>query len=212
MKVFNADDVLSFAMVGTSGSQLAKKFESARLVNIDDMTLTKLLNNQDALDALLKIPAFRNMKKDITEILAKSKKIKDIQKERDGKLTPVERKELTKEQKERNSLRDVVRKKLQKFATRIPIFMYLTDFREETLKDVIQKLESELFKKVTSLDIEDFDELITLGVFNSTLMNSAIFAFKRYEHSSLHYSGYTKHDSLKKIGLFDTTINADDIL
>ncbi len=210
MKLFSADDILSFAMVGTSGSQLAKKFESARLVNIDDMTLKKLLNNKDALNALMKIPAFRNINKDITQIIAKSGKIKDIQKG-EGKLTSGERKELTKEQKERNSLRKDVQKKLQKFATRIPIFMYLTDFREETLKDVIQKLESELFKKVTSLDVKDFDELITLGLFNSTLMNSAIFAFKRYEHSSLHYSGYTKHDSLRKIGLFDTTISGGDI-
>jgi len=84
--------------------------------------------------------------------------------------------------------------KLQKFATRIPVFMYLTDYREETLKDVITQLEPGLFHKVTSLSVNDFETLLSVGLFNSTLMNSAIFAFKRYENASLHYNGFTKHD------------------
>ncbi|CAH9018858.1 hypothetical protein [Candidatus Nitrosacidococcus sp. I8] len=41
-----------------------------------------------------------------------------------------------------------IQEKLIKFATRIPIFMYLTDYRERTLKDVITQLDPELFKRV----------------------------------------------------------------
>lgn len=47
--------------------------------------------------------------------------------------------------------------KLIKFATRVPIFMYLTDYRERSLKDVITQLEPGLFKKVTGLDVKDFE-------------------------------------------------------
>ena len=64
--------------------------------------------------------------------------------------------------------------KLQKLSTRIPVFMYLTDYREQTLKDVITQLEPALFKKVTGLSIKDFELLLTLGVFNSSLMNLSI--------------------------------------
>ena len=35
---------MDFGMVGTSGSQLAKKFESTRLVNVDNITLKRLMN------------------------------------------------------------------------------------------------------------------------------------------------------------------------
>ena len=87
--------------------------------------------------------------------------------------------------------------------------MYLTDYREETLIDVITQLENGLFKQVTSLDIKDFELLISLGLFNSTLMNSAIFSFKRYENASLHYEGVTKHNP-KHIGLFDTKITSKE--
>ena len=98
---------------------------------------------------------------------------------------------------------------LLNFAARIPIFMYLTDFREETLKDVITKLEPGLFKRVTSLSIQDFDLLVSLGVFDNTLMNAAIFSFKRYENASLHYAGITKYN-YKEIGLFDTKLSSED--
>ena len=74
-------------------------------------------------------------------------------------LTPKEKKELSEEEKKQKSLRKKIQEKLQKFATRIPVFMYLTDYREETLKDVITQLESDLFKRVTSLSVSDFELL-----------------------------------------------------
>ena len=82
--------------------------------------------------------------------------------------------------------------------------MYLTDFREKKLKDVITQLEPNLFKKVTGLDIKDFDLLLSLNLFNSSLMNDAIYKFKISEDSSLEYSGINK--SSEKIGLWDTVI------
>jgi hypothetical protein len=72
------------------------------------------------------------------------------------------------------SLRKQIQEKLIKFATRVPVFMYLTDYRERSLKDVITELEPDLFKKVTGLDKKDFSLLVSLGVFNSGLMNDAV--------------------------------------
>ena len=97
-----------------------------------------------------------------------------------------------------------------KFATRIPVFMYLTDHRERSLKDIIMKLEPGLFKKVTGLEIIDFELLLSIGVFNGALMNDAIYKFKRYEDPSLEYAGIKKHKD-EKIGLFDTVINKNDL-
>lgn len=87
--------------------------------------------------------------------------------------------------------------------------MYLTDYRERSLKDVITQLEPGLFKKVTGLSVKDFELLCSLGVFNAPLMNDAIFKFKRYEDSSLSYTGIEKHIS-DEVGGWDTTIRREE--
>lgn len=99
----------------------------------------------------------------------------------------------------------IIQEKLIKFATRVPIFMYLTDYRERSLKDVITQLEPGLFKKVTGLDVKDFNLLVELNVFNASLMNDAIFKFKRYEDSSLSYTGLDKHEN-EDVGGWDTVV------
>jgi hypothetical protein len=116
---------------------------------------------------------------------------------------------LTAEEKEYKSMRKQIQEKLIKFATRVPVFMYLTDYRERCLKDVITQLEPGLFKKVTGLSVKDFELLVSLGVFNSALMNDAVYKFKRYEDSSLEYIGINKHQS-EDVGLFDTVLSEKD--
>ena len=93
-----------------------------------------------------------------------------------------------------------------KFATRIPAFMYLTDYRENNLQDIIRKLEPELFMTVTGLTIEDFHLLVRLNVFNTERMNAAVFAFRRYEEASLRYTGSDSHQGLTQYGLYDTVV------
>jgi hypothetical protein len=87
--------------------------------------------------------------------------------------------------------------------------MYLTDYRERSLKDVITQLEPGLFKKVTGLDVKDFELLVSLNVFNGSLMNDAIFKFKRYEDSSLSYTGIDKHAG-EDIGGWDIVIKRSE--
>ena len=209
MKQINAQDILDIAMAGTSATLLAKRWESALLVNVDNETLKRLLNNKEALDALMRIEGFRSLNSDIETIINKSDKVKQAKKEKEGKLTPKEKKELTEEEKEYKSMRKQIQEKLIKFATRVPVFMYLTDYRERSLKDVITQLEPGLFKKVTGLNVKDFELLCSLGVFNASLMNDAIFKFKRYEDSSLSYTGIEKHVS-DEIGGWDTVIKREE--
>ena len=89
--------------------------------------------------------------------------------------------------------------------------MYLTDYRERTLKDVISELEPGLFNKVVGIKKKEFHTLLSLGVFNSIKMNENVYYFKGYEDSSLSYLGKYKHDG-KDIGLWDTVITEDDYL
>lgn len=87
--------------------------------------------------------------------------------------------------------------------------MYLTDFRENTLQDVITKLEPELFQAVTGLTVNDFHLLVRLKVFNTERMNQAVFAFRRYEDASLGYTGIDSHEGLRHFGLYDTVTARD---
>ena len=208
MRQVNAQDILDIAYAGTSATLLAKRWESALLVNVDNDTLGRLLANKDALEALEHIEGFRSLNQDIATIINKSDRVKSVKSKKD-KLTSEEKKELSDDEKEYKSKRDEIRKKLIKFATRVPVFMYLTDYRERSLKDVITQLEPGLFKKVTGLNINDFELLCNIGVFNASLMNDAIFKFKRYEDASLAYTGIEKHVS-DEIGGWDTTIRREE--
>lgn len=210
MKRIDAAGVLDMAMSGTTATLLARRWESALLVNIDNGTLQRLLGNEDAMKALMSIEGFRSLNQDIETIINKSESInkaKQIASERD--LTKKEKRELSEEEKEYKSKRKQIQEKLIKFATRIPVFMYLTDYRERTLRDVITQLEPGLFKKVTGLELKDFELLISLGVFNSTLMNEAVLGFRRYESPSLVYSGINKHEG-EDVGLFDTVLKSSE--
>jgi hypothetical protein len=197
-------------MSGTTATLLARRWESALLVNVDNETLQRLMDNERALEALMNIEGFRSLNQEIETIINKSEAIKKAKKEANDKdFTKKEKKELTDDEKKTKSLRKQIQEKLIKFATRVPVFMYLTDFRERSLKDVITQLEPGLFKKVTALSVEDFELLVSLGVFNSSLMNDAVYKFKRYEDASLEYIGINKHEG-EEIGLYDTVLSADD--
>lgn len=208
MRQVNAAEILDIAMAGTSATLLAKRWESALLVNVDNDTLARLLASEEAMDALMRIEGFRSLNSDIETIINKSNAVKKAK--RDGeKLTPKEKKELTDAEKEYKSKRKMIQEKLIKFATRVPVFMYLTDYREYSLRDVITRLEPELFKKVTGLDVKDFELLVSLNVFNEALMNDAVYKFKRYEDASLIYTGIDKHTG-ENVGLYSTVISRAD--
>ncbi len=215
MKQIDAAGILDIAMSGTSATLLARRWESALLVNVDNQTLQRLMNNPEAMRALMSIEGFRNLNQDIETIINKSDAVKKAKKEAAEKgLGEAEmkklKKELTEEEKEYKSKRKMIQEKLIKFATRVPVFMYLTDYREEALKDVITQLEPGLFHKVTGLSLKDFELLVSLGVFNETLMNDAVYKFKRYEDASLEYIGINRHREDKYVGAFSTKLRMEE--
>ena len=208
MTQIDAGGILDIAMAGTSATLLARKWQSALLVNVDNDTLRRIMDNSEAMAAVERIEGWRALGDNIIEtIINKSEKVKKLKnKAKDRDLTAKQMKQLTDEEKEYKSKRKLVQEKLIKFATRIPAFMYLTDFRENTLQDVITKLEPDLFLAVTGLTVEDFHLLVRLKVFNTEQMNQAVFAFRRYEDASLAYTGIESHEGLIHYGLYDTVV------
>jgi hypothetical protein len=212
MTQIDAGGILDIAMAGTSATLLARKWESAMLVNVDNETLRRILDNPEAMAAVERIEGWRALGDNIIEtIINKSERVKNLKdKAKKKELSQKEKKELTDEEKEYKSKRKMVQEKLIKFATRIPAFMYLTDFRENTLQDVITKLEPDLFKTVTGLTVKDFHLLVRLRVFNTEQMNQAVFAFRRYEDASLRYTGIDSHNGLTHYGLYDTVVAKEE--
>ncbi len=208
MTQIDAGGILDMAMAGTSATLLARKWESALLVNVDNDTLRRVLDNPEAMAAVERIEGWRSLGDNIIEtIINKSEKVKELKnKAKDKDLSAKEKKQLTDEEREFKSKRKLVQEKLIKFATRIPAFMYLTDFRENTLQDVITKIEPTLFETVTGLTVKDFHLLVRLRVFNTEQMNQAVFAFRRYEDASLRYTGIESHVGLTHYGLYDTVV------
>lgn len=198
----DATQVLELAFTGDAATLLARRWQSALLVNVDNETLKRVQANPAALDALEKIIADRNLNRGtIEDIINRTDEVKRAKREQ--KKKPKERKQETEEEKKLKSLRKQVQEKLIKFATRIPVFMYLTDYREHTLREVIEQLETDLFERVTGLTLEDFRLLVSLRLFNDALMNMAVLNFKRYEDASLSYTGIDRHAG-ERIGLWDT--------
>lgn len=207
MQQVDAKLLLDMAMSGTTATLLARRWQSALLVNVDDLTLTNLMNNKEALQALEKLESFRNLNDEIQIVINRSEKIKGLKEKakNDGELSKEDKKTLSDEEKEQKSQRKQIQDKLIKFATRIPIFMYLSDYREHSLKDVITVLEPELFTRVTGLTQADFSLLVSLNVFDEAVMNDAVYKFKRYEDASLEYAGIDKKEGY--VGLYNTVVH-----
>jgi len=210
MTQVDAGGILDIALAGTSATLLARTWESAALVNVDNQTLRKIMDSEAAMDAVMNLGGVRALGSSVFDtVVNKSEAVRDTKKQKGDGLSQSEKKDLSDEEKEHKSKRKQIQEKLIKFATRIPAFMYLTDFRENTLYEVITKIEPDLSKPVTGLSVEDFNLLVSLGVFNASHMNQAVFAFRRYEDASLSYTGIESHPVLRHYGLYDTVVAVD---
>jgi hypothetical protein len=124
MKQIDAAGILDIAMSGTTATLLARRWESALLVNVDNNTLQRLMNNEEAMKALMNIEGFRNLNQDIETIINKSDNVKKAKKEGTDKLSDKKKNELSEEEKEYKNLRKQIQEKLIKFATRVPIYVF----------------------------------------------------------------------------------------
>jgi hypothetical protein len=71
MKQIDAAGILDMAMSGTTATLLARRWESALLVNVDNDTLRRLMDNEAAMKALMSIEGFRSLNQDIETIINK---------------------------------------------------------------------------------------------------------------------------------------------
>lgn len=102
MNVISAQDVLDITYAGTSATLLAKRWQTALLVHVDNDTLKRLQEKPEALDALMKIEGFRSLNQEIETIINRSEAIKKAKKENDEKKDKKEKKELSEEEKKSN--------------------------------------------------------------------------------------------------------------
>ena len=193
MSQLRAEDVLDHVTSGISASMLARRWNSVELIRLDLKAMEALLSNKDLLESLEQVEMFRNITNNLITMITANKELrnKTLTKE---KLTKEEKKKEKAAQTERDSLK----KRLQRFITRIPAFMYLTDDRERTIREIISQDEPELFEKVTSLHLKHFEQLVDAGVFNETKMNDAVWKFRTFEEPSLHY--LTPGDTARTVG------------
>jgi hypothetical protein len=190
MQHLHAGDVIDYLTKGISSSMLARRWNSPELLTLDLKAMEAILADADLLKSLEEIEMFRNITDDLTAMISSNKELRNKKLAKE-KLTPKE----TKLKDEAAKRRDGLKKRLQRFLTRIPAFMYLTDDREKTVYDIITQVEPELFEKVTSLSLKDFGRLVNAGAFNESKMNDAVWKFRDFEEPSLHYAAAAEDET-----------------
>jgi len=100
MTMVNAAQILDMTTAGTSAVLLARRWQSALLVNVDNDTLRRILDSKEAMEAIMKIEGFRALGSDIIEtVINKSESVKKAKKD-GGDLTKKQKEKLSQEEKE----------------------------------------------------------------------------------------------------------------
>lgn len=215
MDPVDTNAVMDWGTVGAGATMLAKRWGSPRLIDLSEAVLAKLLHDSDLVDRLEQMEDFRSLREDANKIIAQSKKIKAGKKPKGGSADP-EDPDVAAARKAKREQVQSLRDKLLKFVQRIPVFMYLTDFREQALVDVITSHDTQLFERTTGLTLGDFHKLSGVGVFHPPHMNEAIWQFRLFERASLDYlQTVDPGEASGQVGLWDRTVNEaelDDIV
>lgn len=209
MDPVDVDAVMDWGTAGAGAAMLAKRWGSPRLIDLSESVLNKLLANDDLVGRLEQMEDFRNLRQDASKIIAQSKKIREGKKPKGGANDEPEDDEVKAARKAKREQVKTLHSKLLKFVQAVPVFMYLTDFREQALKDVIESLDTQLFERVTGLTLDDFHKLSDVGVFHPNHMNEAIWQFRLFERASLNYLRVNDDaDGNREVGLWDRTVTA----
>ncbi len=136
MLPLDANELLDVAYSGIGSAMLARRWQSPGLVKLDRDTLSKLLDDDALCEAISQMEAFRNLRDHARRVVNSHDAIRKLRRER-----KMPDRETKKEQNEAKKKRIELRDKLLQFLCKVPLFMYLTDFREESLADVIRKVE-----------------------------------------------------------------------
>ena len=132
-------DVLDWATAGIGATALAQPLELAAAGRGQRAHPRAVLDHPDLLEALEQIEDFRALVNNAEQVVTSTKMLKKAKREQGGEARPASRRrQQTRDSRQRKEIRE----KLQKFLAKIPVFMYVTDFREEALKHVIESLDT----------------------------------------------------------------------
>lgn len=213
MDPVDVNAVMDWGTAGAGAAMLAKRWGSPRLIDLSEEVLQRLLANSSLLERLEQMEDFRSLRQDAAKIISQSQKLKAGKKDKSGggDSDDAEDPALKAARKAKREQVKSLRDKLLKFVQAVPVFMYLTDYREEALVDVIESLDTQLFERVTGLTLNDFHQLADVGVFHPAHMNEAIWQFRLFERASLDYLGTAPpSDGPARFGLWDRTIVEDE--
>jgi len=211
MDAVDVNAVMDWGTAGAGAAMLARRWGSPRLIDLSEDVLRKLLADSDLIERLEQMEDFRNLRQDANKIIAHSQKVKKGKQDKAESGADGEDPEVKAARKAKREQVKSLRAKLIKFVQAVPVFMYLTDFREEALVHVIESLDTQLFERVTGLTLADFHKLADVGVFHPAHMNEAIWQFRLFERASLHYlgDGASLTDDAR-VGLWDRTLSAEE--
>ena len=182
MEALDVNAILEWAHGGLSANSLARRWGLPDLYNLNEASMSALLEDEELVRELEQIEDFRKIRQQAQKIVTNSKRLKSVKSTSpSGKTSSPEKKEVAKQ-------RQALREKLKKVSAKVLIFMYLTDFREERFSDVINSLDKELFLRSTGLSIESYSKLAKIGMIDEANMTDAIQKFRYFEMSSLRSS------------------------
>ena len=179
MTELDVEAIIDWANAGVDANSLARKWRSVDLYNLSAVTMGRLLDDEELIAELEQIEDFRNIREDAGKIVTKTEEINKVKREDRARA------EVTKPKRELAERRKSVRDKLKKVSAKVLVFMYLTDFREERLRHIIESIDATLFVRATGLSLEGFDKLVEVGVFDIAQYERAIQQFRYYERASI---------------------------
>jgi hypothetical protein len=209
----DVNTVMDWGTAGAGAAMLAKRWGSPRLIDLSEGVLQALLADSDLVNRLEQMEDFRSLRQDANKIISQSQKVRKGKKASGGGGGEPEDPEVTAARKAKREQVKSLRAKLLKFVQAVPVFMYLTDYREKALVDVIESFDTQLFERVTGLTLDDFHRLTKVGVFHPAHIDEAVWQFRLFERASLDYLGTSPaDDDDRPVGLWDRTVTTHDLL
>lgn len=181
-----ARDIFDALNLEGSRISLAKRITSDALVDFNSLKF--LIDSPQILDVLKKVKGYRSQSFGSLESLVQigleagtlTKRQTDEEKEEDNE-------DFVKKQKDKNKKKAIkwYVTQIKRLAICMADFIYMTQFREQSIDHVIQTKDSDFFNTVTGITKQDFTELCDLGFINKSSLDRIVSEFRYQEESSL---------------------------
>ena len=199
MVELSAEDILTYEYMGLTTSEYGRLLMNPRAIKIDSDFLDFLENGTaEELSRLASI--FSNIKKfRKSKTLESGKALRDLGSLAENnkvlkKCSEVAEKEKRKVEAKQNKLIEEYREILKAVISRIPLFMYLTGATEDSMQDILNTNEQDLFRKVSGISPHEFFYLVDLGLVKIDNLEGYVIQFKNFEEEI--FKAYSIDNSL----------------